>query len=178
MRRLLGVALAGLALAGCGVLDDEGPAVQSKLDPAVYGPARATQSASPPPVGAPPALVKPSASVARALDDGAVAVVDPGGVVAIRPERLETSSDASLSGLRWTRWGADGAEGSGEFRILTCQPTCASGGSDRVPARITLSGVKTCSGRRYFERGEVVLDVKDTPSGSGAQPAAYLRAPC
>ena len=59
---------------------------------------------------------------------------------------------------------------------LTCQPTCASGGSERVPARIKLSGVKTCDGRRYFERGEVLLDPKDTPSG--AQPATYLRAPC
>jgi hypothetical protein len=177
VRRLLGILLAGLALAGCGVLDDEGPAVQGKLDPAVYGPARASQGAPPPAVAA-PVLVKPSAKVARALDDGAVAVVDPAGVAAIKPERLETSSDAGLSGVRWTRWGSDGAEGSGEFRILTCQPTCASGGSDRVPARITLSGVKTCSGRRYFERGEVLLAVKDTPSGSGAQPATYLRAPC
>jgi hypothetical protein len=171
------VVLAVFAFAGCGVLDDEGPAVQGKLDPAVYGPAQASKSAQPPLIGA-PAVVKPSARVARALDDGAVAVVDPGGIVSIKPERLETSSDASLSALRWTRWGSDGAEGSGEFRILTCQPTCASGGSDRVPARITLSGVKTCSGRRYFERGEVLLDVKDTPSGSGAQPATYLRAPC
>jgi hypothetical protein len=171
------VLLAAVALAGCGVLDDEGPAVQGKLDPAVYGPARATASAQPPVTGA-PVLVKPSARVTRALDEGAVAVVDPGGIVSIRPERLETSSDASLSGLRWTRWGSDGAEGSGEFRILTCQPTCASGGSDRVAARITLTGIKTCSGRRYFVRGEVLLDVKDTPSGSGAQPATYLRAPC
>jgi hypothetical protein len=171
------VLLAAVVLAGCGVLDDEGPAVQGKLDPAVYGPARASESAQPPVVGA-PAVVKPSARVARALEDGAVAVVDPGGIVSIRPERLEASSDASLSGLRWTRWGPDGAEGSGEFRILTCQPTCASGGSDRVPARITLTGVKICSGRRYFERGEVLLDVKDTPSGSGTQPATYLRAPC
>jgi hypothetical protein len=177
VRRLLGLLLAGLTLAGCGVLDDEGPAVQGKLDPNVYGPAQASASAQPPVVGA-PVVVEPSASVARALDGGAVAVVDPGGNVAIKPERLETSSDASLSALRWTRWGSDGAEGSGEFRILTCQPTCASGGSDRVPARITLSGVKTCSGRRYFSRGEVLLDVKDTPSGSGAQPATYLRAPC
>jgi hypothetical protein len=171
------VLLAACACAGCGVLDDEGPAVQGKLDPAVYGPAQAAGSAQPPVIAA-PVVVAPSARVARALDGGAIAVVDPGGIVSIRPERLETSSDASLSALRWTRWGSDGAEGSGEFRILTCQPTCASGGSDRVPARITLSGVKTCSGRRYFERGEVLLDVKDTPSGSGAQPATYLRAPC
>ncbi len=78
--------------------------------------------------------------------------------------------------MRWSRWGADGAAGAGELRLLDCQPTCASGGSRARAARIKLSGVKTCDGRRYFERGKVLLDPKDTPSG--AQPATYLRAPC
>ena len=102
--------------------------------------------------------------------------MDLSGRVAIEPSSLETASDQTLSGLKWTRWGASGASGAGELRLLTCQPTCASGASERLAARIELSGVKRCEGRRYFARGAVLLDPKDTPSGT--QPATYLRAPC
>jgi hypothetical protein len=174
MRRLLAVLAAGLALTGCGVLDDEGPATQKPLDPAVYGPPEAVPGEQPDvPL---PRLVAPEGAVAQALDDGSIGVVDPGGVVSIEPERLDTASDVSLDGLRWTSWGENGAEGSGLVRMLTCNPTCASGGFDQVPGRIRLSGVKTCDGRRYFEHGEVLIDPKAVRAGS--QPATYLRAPC
>ena len=60
----------------------------------------------------------------------------------------------------------------------TCQPDLRAGGVDRGrPARIKLSGVKTCDGRRYFDHGEVSIDPKDRPSGR-QQPATYVRAPC
>jgi hypothetical protein len=174
MRRLLVVLAAGLALAGCGVLDDEGPAAPKPLDPAVFGPPRASGSSQPSvPV---PRLVPPAGALARQLDDGAIGVVDPGGVVSIEPSRLETASDVSLDGLRWTSWGADGAEATGQIHMLTCNPTCANGGGDQAPARLRLSGVKTCEGRRYFDHGEVLIDPQDTPTG--APPATYLRAPC
>ena len=173
MRALL-VVVSALALAGCCVLDDEGPAVSRAPDPAVYGPTTAATGVTPPvPV---PKLVPPAAGVAAALDGGAIGVVDPGGVVSVKPSALETASDAGLSGLHWSTWGEEGAVGEGSFRVLTCQPTCASGGSDLVPAQITLAGVKTCGGRRYFERGEVQISAADTPAGG--QPATYLRAPC
>jgi hypothetical protein len=176
VRRLLVIAAAGLALTGCGVLDDEGPAAQQPLDPAVYGPPEAAAGAQA--TVAAPRLLKPSDAVAQALDGGSVAVVDLTGKVDIEPETLETASDLTLEGLRWTRWAADGAEGEGRLRMLTCQPTCAGGGVDEVAARVKLSGVKTCDGRRYFERGEVLIDPKDTPAQSGDQPATYVRAPC
>jgi hypothetical protein len=102
--------------------------------------------------------------------------VDLTGTVAIEPETLETSSDGTLEGLRWSSWGAEGAEGAGELRLLDCQPTCAGGGSERLPATIKLAGSKMCDGRRYFETGEVLLDAQDSPTGE--QPATYLRAPC
>jgi hypothetical protein len=77
----------------------------------------------------------------------------------------------TLVALRWARWDGQGAEGSGTLRMPDCQPTCATGGVDEKPARISLSGVKVCDGRRYFDHGEVRLD-------AGSRPATYLRAPC
>jgi hypothetical protein len=177
MKRFLVVLLAGTLVAGCGVLDDEGPAPLGKPDPAVYGPAEAVPTTSPATVPAPP-VREPSAVVARALDGGAIAVVDLTGAIAIEPESLDTASDVTLEGVRWSHWGADGAEGSGRLRMLTCQPTCASSGTKEVAARVVLSGVKRCEGRSYFAGGEVLIGPKDTPSGSGDQPATYLRAPC
>jgi hypothetical protein len=165
--RLVVLVLA-VSLAGCGVLDDEGPAPRKPLDPAVYGPAKATSVQPEAPI---PTLVPPRAAIARELDGGAIGVVDPGGVVQIEPETLDTASDVTLLSLRWASWGAEGAEGSGTARISTCQPTCATGGTVDFPARITLSGVKTCDGRRYFDRGEVRLEGQDPP-------ATYVRAPC
>ena len=173
MRRVAVLASVVL-LAGCGVLDDEGPAVQGKPDPAVYGPSSAVPGQEPA-AQAPPERT-PSPEVASALASGGIAVVDATGAVLVKPSVLETSSDGRVEDVRWSGWDADGAAGTGEFVVLTCQPTCASGGTDRVPARITLSGVKTCSGRRYFSAGEVLIDPRATPSG--AQPATYLRAPC
>jgi hypothetical protein len=177
MSRLLVVLLAGAFLTGCGVLDDEGPEVLGKPDPAVYGPAQAVPTTEPATIPAPP-VREPSAAVAKALDGGAIAVVDLTGEIAIEPESLDTASDLTLEGVRWSHWGADGASGSGRLRMLTCQPTCASSGTKEVAARVTLSGVKRCDGRSYFAGGEVLIDPKDTPSGSGDQPATYLRAPC
>jgi hypothetical protein len=177
LRRVLVALLAGASLAGCGVLDDEGPEVLGKPDPAVYGPAHAVPTTQPVTIPAPP-VVEPSAAVAKALDGGSIGVVDLSGTVGIEPQSLETASDLTLEGVRWSHWGADGAAGAGRLRILTCQPTCASSGTREVAARVTLSGVKRCDGRSYFAGGEVLIDPKDTPSGSGDQPATYLRAPC
>ena len=174
MRRLLAGLACAVLLGGCGVLDEEGPAAERTPDPAVYGPAQAVKHERTP--TEPPELVPPSAAVARALDGGQIGVVDLTGTVAIEPETLETASDATLEGVRWSSWGEGGAEGTGELVVLDCQPTCAGGGTDRVPATVRLSAVATCEGRRYFASGEVVLDPKDTPSGE--QPASYLRAPC
>ncbi len=176
MRRLLAVCAAGLLLSGCGVLDDEGPALTQPLDPTVYGPPDAAPGAQPEvPI---PRLVPPKGAVERALREGAIGVVDFGGVVHVEPEALDTASDVRIDRVRWTRWGSDGASGSGEIQVQTCDPTCAGGSTEVAPARITLSGVKTCDGRRYFDHGEVVVDLEDLPAASGRQPATYVRAPC
>ena len=173
--RLLIVILCALSLAGCGVLDDVGPATQATPDPSLYGPATATSNDSPPSSELPvPPKVAPSAEVASELDDGQVGIVDLDGVVGVRPDSLETASDLTLDSLRWSAWGAAGATGEGRLRLPNCQPTCASGGSTEVAARVELSGLKTCDGRRYFDHAEVRIAAPP----SGMQPASYLRAPC
>jgi hypothetical protein len=169
MRRLLVLALLLLGVSGCGVLDDEGPALSQPLDPSKYGAPTAVPGFQPEvPI---PKLVPPRGAVAKALDSGAIGVVDLGGVVQIEPDTLDTASDITLVALRWTSWDRSGAHGEGTLRMPNCQPTCATGGVDELPARVELSGVKTCSGRRYFDHGEVRLDAHDPP-------ATYVRAPC
>jgi hypothetical protein len=167
MRRLLAL-FAVVVVSGCGVLDDEGPAARKPLDPAVYGPSKPVVAQPEVPI---PTVVAPSAAVAKQLDGGAIGVVDPFGIVAVEPETLDTASDITLTGLRWTSWDSAGAVGSGTLRMPDCQPTCATGGVDERPARVSLTGVKVCDGRRYFDHAEVRLDGSD-------QPASYVRAPC
>jgi hypothetical protein len=169
MRRLGLVLLVAVGLSGCGVLDDEGPATPKPLDPSVYGAPTAVPGQQP--EVAVPRLVPPSRAVAKALDRGAIGVVDLGGVVQIEPKALDTASDIRLVGLRWKAWDRGGAKGEGTLRMPNCQPTCATGGVDELPARVELSGVKTCDGRRYFDHGEVRLDAHEPP-------ATYVRAHC
>ena len=122
-----------------------------------------------------PRLVAPKGAVAEALDDGAIGVVDPGGVVRIEPDsarhRVGHHARSLAAGPAGTR---SGAAGEGTMRMPDCQPTCATGGIVELPARIVLSGVKTCDGRRYFDRGEV----RRPRTRQRPAPATYLRAPC
>jgi hypothetical protein len=177
MRMRLLALLALLALSGCGVLDDAGPATQATPDPAVYGPSHATGNESPSSSELPPPpSTTPSPQVASELDAGQVGVVDMGGAIGVKPASLDTSSDLTVSKLQWSAWDASGAEGEGTLRMPTCQPTCAGGATIELQAQVELSGLKTCDGRRYFDHAEVRIDPKVAPDG--LQPASYLRAPC
>jgi hypothetical protein len=158
-----------VVFAGCGVLDDEGPALSQKPDPNVYGPTEAVPRQ--PPEVAVPRLHSPSQEVVRSLEAGEIGVVGMTGVIGVRPNELDTANDVRIDSLEWSSWGADGAVGKGEMLARECQPTCAGGRTKTVPATVTLSGVRECRGRRYFEGAEVRVS-------SGEQPATYVRAPC
>jgi hypothetical protein len=160
MKRLL---LCALLLCGCGGTSSELPAATPTIDMSQFGPRHAVGGATPAPIKLPP--------LHGTLPPGEIGVVDISGLVAARPKTLQTSSDASLQGLVWSSWAEDGASGSGEFRVLDCQPNCAIGHTRKVPATIALSDVKTCDGRRYFGRAVVKL-------ASGPAPTSYVRAPC
>jgi hypothetical protein len=177
MRLTLVLALVALSLAGCGVLDDVGPATQATPDPSIYGPAEATDNDSPTSSELPaPPKVAPSREVAAELDAGRIGIVDIVGTVGVEPAGLDTASDLTVTELHWSHWDASGASGEGVLRVPTCQPTCATGLMQEIPARVELSAVKTCGDRRYFDHAEVRVDPGQAPSGM--QPASYVRAPC
>jgi hypothetical protein len=168
IRRLVFVLLLGALAAGCGEADRRAAATPT-VDLSHYGPRHAVARQPPP---APLVSPKPaSGAVERELGAGVVGVVDASGNVGVRPTALETASDARLVRLQWSRWSPAGAEARGELRVLDCQPSCATGHTKRLPARVTLSGVRACAGRRYFGAAAVTLE-------TGAPPTSYVRAPC
>jgi hypothetical protein len=175
--RLIAFVVSAALLAGCGVTPDErvvnpgGP----RLDAHVYGPAHASPDVAIP--VARPRARPASPAVTAALASGVVGVVDASGRVGVRPRTLETSSDAELRDLRWQRWDAAGARGSGRLRILDCDPSCALGRVRSLAATIRLSAVRECGGRFYFDAAAVRIDPAASPV-RGAQPASYVRAPC
>jgi hypothetical protein len=151
-----------LVLCGCGSAA-ELPAATPTIDMSRYGPRHAVARAAPPPITLP--------ALHGSVPAGEVGVVDISGLVAARPRALQTSTDASLEGLAWSSWGDDGAAGSGRFKVLECQPNCASGHTRTLAATVELSDVRVCNGRRYFGRAVVKL-------ASGPAPTSYVRAPC
>jgi hypothetical protein len=168
--RLIAACVCAVVLAGCGVSPDErivNPGAPA-LDPKVYGPPHANPAVQIP-IPRPHAR-EASPAVAAALDAGAVGVVDEAGAVGVRPRTMDTASDAELQDLRWTRWDAAGAAATGRLRVLVCEPTCATGRGRYVPATVTLSSVRECAGRSYFDAARVSI--------RGEQPAVYVRAPC
>ena len=175
MRRLLALLGCCVVLTGCGVLDEQGPAAERTPDPAVYGPAEAVPREAP--TFDAPKLQPPSAAVAQALDGGQIGIVDLTGTVAIEPETLETSSDGTLEGVRWSLAGARTApRARASCGCSTASRPAPAAAATACGRRSSSRACKTCDGRRYFETGEVLLDAQDSPTGE--QPATYLRAPC
>ena len=168
--RLALVVVCAVVFAGCGVLDDEGPALSQGPDPKIYGPSEAVPREAPEiPI---PRLDSPSKEVAQELEAGEIGVVGMTGVIGVRPKVLDTANDVRIEALTWSRWGSDGAVGEGEMRLRECQPTCAGGRTKidrRRRSRCPASG--SAAGRSYFEAAEVRVT-------TGDQPATYVRAPC
>jgi hypothetical protein len=68
-----------------------------------------------------------------------------------------------LAHLHWTRWTSRGAAGYGTFWENLCQPNCAEGRIEQMPARVTLRGsaaVKGHSGDRQYTRLTAVFPGK------------------
>jgi hypothetical protein len=166
--RLLAIAALALALAACGSSGVQ-PASAPPLPSGDFGPAQPGQGERKRPVA--PPLRKPSAVVAGALAAGTVGVVGVEGDVGIRPRSLDVSADGRLQGLRWSRWSASTATGTGRMRLRDCDPTCASGGIEELAATVKLSAPRLCGRATYFDRATVTLDGAEAPT-------AYVRAPC
>ena len=164
--------LAVLALAGCGASAEPERAAAPPLPAGDFGPERPGSGERARPV-APPRKA-PAAAVASQLAAGSVGVVGVEGAVGVRPRTLEVAADATVGELRWERWDAGGAEGTGTLSVRDCDPTCASGGRDELPATVRLSAPRLCGRSTYFDRARVVLDGAE----AGGNPISYVRAPC
>jgi hypothetical protein len=165
-----------VALAGCGAAEDGSAAKPvASLDPSIYGPKTSSPDAA---VPIPHPHARPaSPAVARALAAGVVGVVDWSGHVGVRPRVMETSTDGTVKGLTWLRWGPSGAVGRGKLEMRYCNPNCAVGPTKVAAATVTLSSVRTCGGRRYFDVASLRIPPAESPA-EGRQPVAYVRAPC
>jgi hypothetical protein len=166
-RGLIGVVLAAsMLMGGCGGAGEERAASSS-------GGAGASSSglSKLPKVAATPSTQPVPARVLDRLAAGAVAVSDLTGKAAIEPATVQFATDASLTGVRWTRWGAGGATGHGTLRVLSCNPNCAEGDVEQRPATIELARPSVCPDGRFFSASKVVPD-------GGPAPASYVRAPC
>lgn len=163
---LLGLTLSAVLAAGCG--EEEAPTTRGPSDARfqVGDPTRTTTVSEAPEC---PPGGRPSLDAAA----GRVGVVDVEERRDAAPSTLVTADDLTLECVRWSSWGGERAEGEAVARLLVCRPSCANGTEDRVPARVELSGLRSCSGRRWYVDARVVLERKDL----GA-PASYLRDPC
>ncbi|MFF4771761.1 hypothetical protein [Microtetraspora fusca] len=74
---------------------------------------------------------------------------EQGGRDDSRPANLVLSEFSSMNGITWTSWEPDRAVGTGGLSGNWCLPGCLE---NRYEATVTLSGVTTVKGTRYFTR--------------------------
>jgi hypothetical protein len=122
-----------------------------------------------------PKLKPLSDEVASELDRGLVGVVDLDGRAAIRPKQLDFASDATLEDITWSSWDDGAAEGSGQVRMVDCDPTCGQGKAVTFKATVRLAQPKACPEGQFYDRVDVRLERTD---GGPSEPASFVRAPC
>jgi hypothetical protein len=163
----LAVLLAVVLLSGCGAREQ--PAAAPTAPPGDYGPAKPGSGPRKRPV-APPRRT-PSAAVAAALASGQVGVVGVEGAIGVRPRSIDVAADGALEDITWRSWGESRADGAGRLRVRDCDPTCANGNVEMLPAKIRLTSPRVCGRASYFDRAVVTVS-------KGPQPQSYVRAPC
>jgi len=75
-------------------------------------------------------------------------LVDCSGALVSKPKSISIScadGGIAISGIKWTKWDANSAKGTGTLVVNSCiytgGPTCASGETDSYRASITLGGL-------------------------------------
>ena len=95
-----------------------------------------------------------------------------------KPARIVLScGDAGiwLGQLKWSRWTATTATGSGAYNENTCTPTCSAGHTVSRPVNVTLSKVHTCPGRAHRAFG---LATFTFPNGQPPQAYRHFKFSC
>ena len=93
---------------------------------------------------------------AEPLAGGDAFIRDLTGQEFSEPEEFRFSVNGDLigSGLSWTGWGEDEAEGTGELRFVDSQTEPPA----TLPGVVTLSALAACDGRNYYTHAEVDAD--------------------
>jgi len=71
----------------------------------------------------------------------------------IKPEAITfTCGDGGqyVDGISWSSWGKDGALGTGEYHVNTCDPNCAEGEFLSAAVEITLGDLTEYKGKSYL----------------------------
>ncbi len=133
---------AGLSLAACG--SAKAPAPGSNRTPAASAgapvAAKTAYSAKPAPGAATPAAV-PKATVAQPAGQVPVLDVSADGYSGIKPGEIGFSGDGGyiITGIIWSSWGPNEADGTGTSDIQGCVPDCATGSETPYRDTIVLS---------------------------------------
>jgi hypothetical protein len=133
---------AGLSLAACG--SAKAPALGNNHTPTAPAGApvatKTAHSAEPAPETATPAAV-PKATVAQPAGQVPVLDVSADGYSGIKPAEIGFSGDGGyiITGIVWSSWGPNEADGTGTSNIQGCVPDCATGSETPYPDTIVLS---------------------------------------
>lgn len=159
--QLAWAAIACTLLSACSSADDE--RISHTVDPDAAGAASTAEA------GEQSAAGSDAAAQGQEAADGAPQMLDCLGQGSTeRPASLTLDchdSNATLNQLQWSRWSADGAAGTGEFSINSCQPDCAEGTVESYPVEVEAPEVKVTDAGSIFT-AIVVTFPEGRPVGS------------
>src|SRR5450755_3597998 len=133
---------AGLGLAACGSVKAPALGNNHTLTASAAAPVatKTTHSAKPAPVATTPAAA-PKATVAQPAAKVPVPDVSTDGYSGIKPGEIGFSGDGGyvITGIIWSSWGPNEADGTGISNIQGCVPDCATGSETPYTDTIVLS---------------------------------------
>lgn len=130
---------AGISLGACGtthtVIIKAAPTITHTVT--APAPKPTTPKATPKPKAAKgttpaPAQALPTVDTNNTIDSGPQAV-EPSAIY------LQADGNGNVTGITWSSWTVNGAEGSGSINVNNCQPYCAVGTTVEVPVSVALS---------------------------------------
>lgn len=166
---LAAAAAAAVAVAGCGAAEQK-PRTRGPSEATFTVTATTAAGASEPKPRCRPAPDQPP--LARTRRDVRVAGLDEKPKT--RPRTLVVAREIKLSCLVWTSFGGATASASGIAEVLDCVPTCAQSASGQRAARVAVSDLRSCSGRRFYSRVRLEVGADDPVE----RPRGYLTVPC
>jgi hypothetical protein len=89
------------------------------------------------------------------------------GIVDFKPDSLTpycADAGAGITGIDWETWNANGATGTAEYTVNTCEPNCASGTWKYAEVTFTLTKPVRDKGKTVLSRIDIATkDGKNLP---------------